>query len=279
MASLTLWGTLLALISGQTNLPEVSSSGQVTAPIPVVTFPGQTQTVNVINWDSNSLPRIFQRSDQLPLTDEDITKLSKAGFATPDLVKMIEQRRCTCDASADGLIRLQKQGVAKEVISAISLHALKPNRALNLEIRLDFTGDGREARENFLYLFVDDGNITRVLTANIGDLLGRSNAHESLIDKSDILIARQVRRVVLPGDLPLKTYGRHNVLVVASARPTLTHPSQLNDDEKKRVQSYLFDYPRSSLQSVCRMTAGYKRDAVLTYRWHFVGSRFECEFN
>ncbi|HEX9507978.1 MAG TPA: hypothetical protein VF947_06195, partial [Myxococcales bacterium] len=159
------------MLSGQTNLPEVSSSGQVSAPIPGVTFPGQTQTVNVINWDSNSLPRIFQRSDQLPLTDEDITKLSKAGFSTPDLVKMIEQRRCTCDASADGLIRLQKQGVAKEVISAISLQALKPNRALNLEIRLDFTGDGREARENFLYVFVDDGNITRVLTANIGDLL------------------------------------------------------------------------------------------------------------
>lgn len=279
MSLLALGGVFLAMISGQTNLPEVSSSGQVTTPIPIVAFPGQTQTVNVINWDSNSLPRIFQRSDQLPLTDEDITKLSKAGFATADLVKMIEQRRCTCDASADGLIRLKKQGVAKEVISAVSLHGLKPNRLLNLEIRLDFTGDGREARENFLYLFVDDGNITRVLTANIGDLLGRSNAHESLIDKSDILIARQVRRVVLPGDLPLKTYGRHNVLVVASARPTLTHPSQLTEDEKTRVQSYFFDYPRSSLQSVCRMTAGYKRDAVLTYRWHFVGSRFECEFN
>jgi hypothetical protein len=279
MVSLELGVAFLAVISGQTNLPEVSSSGQVTTPIPIVTFPGQTQTVNVINWDSNSLPRIFQRSDQLPLTDEDITKLSKAGFATADLVKMIEQRRCTCDASADGLIRLKKQGVAKEVISAVSLHGLKPNRVLNLEIRLDFTGDGREARENFLYLFVDDGNITRVLTANIGDLLGRSNAHESMIDKSDILIARQVRRVVLPGDLPLKTYGRHNVLVVASARPTLTHPSQLTEDEKMRVQSYFFDYPRSSLQSVCRMTAGYKRDAVLTYRWHFVGSRFECEFN
>jgi len=77
----------------------------------------------------------------------------------------------------------------------------------------------------------------------------------------------------------LKTYGPHNVWVVASRRPTLTHPSQLTEDEKSRVQTYTLDYPRASLQSLCRITAGYKRDAVLSYRWHFVGSRFECEWN
>jgi len=192
---------------------------------------------------------------------------------------MIEQRRCACDASADGLIRLKKRGVPDEVISAISLHGLKPNRSLTLEVVLDFTGDGNEARENFLYLFIDDGAFTRVLTANISDVLSRQNAHETMIDQSDILIARRVRRVTLPGDLPLKTYGPHNVWVVASRRPTLTHPSQLTEDEKSRVQTYTLDYPRASLQSLCRITAGYKRDAVLSYRWHFVGSRFECEWN
>ncbi len=269
---------VLLLAAGQSNVPSVSTSGQVSG-LPTAHFPAQTQTMNVVNWDSNSLPRIFQRSDQLPLTDEDIEKLATAGFDRGELVKMIEQRRCACDASADGLIRLKKRGVPDEVISAISLHGLKPNRSLTLEVVLDFTGDGNEARENFLYLFIDDGAFTRVLTANISDVLSRQNAHETMIDQSDILIARRVRRVTLPGDLPLKTYGPHNVWVVASRRPTLTHPSQLTEDEKSRVQTYTLDYPRASLQSLCRITAGYKRDAVLSYRWHFVGSRFECEWN
>ena len=28
-----------------------------------------------------------------------------------------------------------------------------------------------------------------------------------------------------------------------------------------------------------RLTAGYRRDAVLAYKWNFEGSRFECEWN
>ncbi len=125
---------VLLLAAGQSNVPSVSTSGQVSG-LPTAHFPAQTQTMNVVNWDSNSLPRIFQRSDQLPLTDEDIEKLATAGFDRGELVKMIEQRRCACDASADGLIRLKKRGVPDEVISAISLHGLKPNRSLTLEER------------------------------------------------------------------------------------------------------------------------------------------------
>ena len=118
-----------------------------------------------------------------------------------------------------------------------------------------------------------------MLTANVDDLLHRSNAHESLVDRSDLLIERSVRRIVLPGDVALKTYGPHRVMVVSSARPTLTHPSQLTPQERANARTYTFDYPRSSLQSVCRLDAGYKRDAELTDRWRFVGSRFECEWD
>lgn len=243
-------------------------------------FPtGQSQTINVVNWDSNQLPKLYERSDQLPLTNEDVAKMSAAGFDTPQLVKMIEERRCACDASADGLIDLKKQGVAKEVLSAISLHSLPPNRALNLLLTLDFSGDSRVAREAFLYVFIDDGPVTRVMTLNLEDLLSRKNDRDTMTDKSDLLIERKVRRITLPGTVPLTTYGKHHVMVVASANPTLTHPGQLKENERKAAQLYEFDYPRSSIQNVCRLNAGYRRDAVLNYRWNYVGSRFECEWN
>ncbi|AKQ64316.1 hypothetical protein A176_001228 [Myxococcus hansupus] len=255
----------------------VSNRGnpQVNLPFPT----GDVQTYNIIQWDPNQLPRLYERSDQLPLSDEELTKLSQAGFEPAQLVKMIEERRCACDASADGLIRLKKAGVDKDVIAAVSRHGLAPNRFLNLLVTLDFTGESRSAREAFLYFFVDDGDITRVFTANIPELLRRRNSHESTVDRSDILVARTVRRVQLAGQVPLRTYGKHNVLVAASASPTLTHPSQLTQQELSRSQSYTFDYPRASLQNVCRLMAGYRRDAVLAYRWNFEGSRFECEWN
>lgn len=273
---------LAFLLLGQTNPPEsnvpgITPSGRPTGRLP---FPAEGEArINILHWDANALPRIYQRSDQLPLSDEDLVKLSKAGFEAPQLVKMIEERRCACDASADGLIRLRQQGVPAEVISAVSLHALRPNRAMNLDVKIDFTGESNEARENFLYFFVEDGDFTRVLTANIGDLLSKQHPHEATVDRSDILIARKVRRIELPGEIPLKTYGAHRLMVVAAARPTLTHPSQLTELERSRAQVYTFDYPRSSIQNLCRLTVGYKRDVVLTYRWHYMGSRFECEWN
>lgn len=277
MFAQVLTGLVLA-IAGQT--AQVNLGTNLRGEVPVLPFPtGRVETVNIIQWDANALPKIYERSDQLPLSDGEIAKLSKAGFDTPQLVKMIEERRCACDASADGLIRLKEAGVSKDVLSAISLHALKPNRELTLDITLDFTGKGTQIRDSFLYVFVEDGNLTRVLTANLGDLLASRRNHDSLVDKSDILIERQVRRIRLPGTLPLKTYGEHRVLVATSTSPTLTHPDQLSPADRKKAQLYTLDYPRSSLQSVCRLNAGYRRDAVLDYKWRFTGSRFECEWN
>jgi hypothetical protein len=266
----------LALATSQTP----SSSSARGSAFPTLPFPpGEVQTINLIEWNSNQFPRLYERSDQLPLSDEEVARLSKAGFAPAQLVKMIEERRCACDASADGLIKLKQAGVHADVLSAISLHSLAPNRQLNLLVTLDFIGESRTAREAFLYFFVDDGEVTRVLSLNLPDLLSNQNAHDTVVDRSDILRARTVRRIQLPGMVPLKTYGPHRVMVAASAKPTLTHPSQLTEQERSRAQVYTFDYPRSSVQSLCRLTAGYRQDAVLAYKWRFEGSRFECEWN
>ena len=251
--------------------PQVVASLPPTAP--------QQQQVNLAQWDSNQLPAVYERSDQLPVTDADVTKLSQAGFPPDQLVRTIAERSCACDASPEGLIRLRVNGVDPSVISAVSKYALKPNRSLNLEVTLDFTGESRRSRSGYLYVFVDDGDLTRVMSANINELLGRPNAHETTVDNSDYLISRTVRRIVLPGQLTLKTYGRHTLIVASSANPSLTHPSQLKSQDRAAAQVYLFDYPRASLQSLCRLTAGYRRDAQIVDRWRFQGSRFECEWN
>src|SRR5512143_1458585 len=112
-------------------------------PQPLPDFPppvAPQQQVNMAQWDSNSLPPVYERSEQLPLTDAEVSKLSQSGFPPDQLVRMIAERQCACDASPEALIRMKVAGVDPQVISAVSLYALKPNRALNLEVTLDFTG-------------------------------------------------------------------------------------------------------------------------------------------
>ncbi len=261
-----------------TQSPPSPATPATLAALPPPAPPSQ-QPVNLAQWDSNSLAPVYERSEQPPLTDQDVSKLTQAGFPPDQLVRLIAERQCACDASPEGLIRMRANGVDPSVISAVSKYALKPNGSLNLEVTLDFTGESRRARNAYLYVFVDDGDVTRVMSTNVDELLRRPNAHETTVDNSDILITRTVRRIVLPGQLQLRTYGRHTLVVASSASPSLTHPSQLKSQDRSAAQVYLFDYPRASLQSLCRLTAGYRRDAQIVDRWRFQGSRFECEWN
>ncbi|MFN0062384.1 MAG: hypothetical protein ACKVPX_07690 [Myxococcaceae bacterium] len=269
--------TALCVSQSPAGMPSTAPSTAQGAPVSVSFPAGTTDTINIVQWDGNALPKVYERSSQLPLTDEGLQKLSKA-FDPAQLVKMIEERRCACDASPEGLIKLKEAGVPKQVIAAVSLHSLPPNRALNLLITLDFTGNGSKARDAFFYVFIDDGDWTRVLSANIGDLLARKNANEVQVDRSDLTLMREARRIMLPGQVALKRYGKHTAMVVASANPVLTHPSQLKAWERRRAQVYTFDYPASSVTNQCRLMAGYRRDPVLDFKWNFITSRFECEW-
>src|SRR5262249_8751480 len=168
----------------------------------------------------------------------ELTKLTQAGFTTDQLVRMLAERRCACDASPDGLVRLRQAGVDPAGIPAGSPYALPPNQVLHLQGTLDFPREGHQAKNTYVYTFVDDGDLPRVFSANVDELLRRPNAHETTVDRSDFLIARTVRRIVLPGQLPLKTYGRHTLLVAPSASPGLTHPSQLRLQDRANSQAY-----------------------------------------
>ena len=53
---------------------------------------GRSDTINLVTWNGNQLPKVYERSDQLPLNDDEVAKLTRAGFTAPQLVKMIEER-------------------------------------------------------------------------------------------------------------------------------------------------------------------------------------------
>ncbi len=130
--------------------------------------------VNLVEWDGGELPAVYERTDQLPFTREDLLQLVQSDFKPDQIAQMVSERRYAGDASAEGLIALKKDGIESIVIQAISKHALAPNQSLNLTIYLTFDGISQTARHRFLYVIIPDGEIQRVFTADLNTVLADS---------------------------------------------------------------------------------------------------------
>ncbi len=235
--------------------------------------------INIVKWNANDLPKVYERSEQLPLTNADIEKLAASGFGTAAIIKMIEERRCACDVSADVMVALKQKGVDPPVISAMSLHALRPNRSINLQISFDFEGTSREARNRYLYIFVSDGPTERVHMANIGEILSGQWESDEMVDESDPVLNKQVRRVTFTGEVPLKTRGPKKVAIVSSTKPNLRRLKDIPKVGRNERRDYTFDYPRVSISNLCKLDVSFKQDAALAYQWHMLDDHFECEWD
>ena len=243
------------------------------------------QIFNIIDWDGGKLPRRYERSDQLPMSLEDVRKLSQSKFSTAAIVKMIEERRCACDASVDALIELKEAGVPEEVIQAVSLHGLPPNRSLNLIISIDFEGLGGaqaisdQARKGYLYLIIPDGDRERVFVGNLHTILSKRWQQDSVVDNTDLLLPKKVRRVVFAAEVPLKVYGAKKAMVFTSTKPDIYTSADIPKADREGVQVYEFDYPSNSLQRICNLQVLYRQDAMLANTWHLVRTNFQCEWD
>ena len=235
--------------------------------------------VNIVEWSGNQLPPVYERSDQLPLTRSDLAKLSDSRFKTEQLVQMITQRRYAGDVSADGLIALQTAGIAAETIQAASLHALAPNRSIDLSITLKIDGQRSQPRTRYLYVIIPDGEIERVFTADLNQVFGGRWTSDTTTDRSDLLIPRSVRTVSFTGRIPLTNVAPRELTVFTSPRPDIHWLSELDDTTRARARTHAFKYPASSLRSDCRLLIRLYQDRMLEDNWTITGTHFECEWD
>lgn len=250
------------------------SQGGWTAEIPT-----RGAVINIVTWDGKNLPPIYERSDQLPLTLEDVINLSRNDFADEAISRMVRERRFAGNASAGALIELKKAGVSQKVIQAISLHALPPNRELTLAIQLEFAGLSREARKRYLYVIIPDGRIERIFTADLGAVLAGNWRRDERVDLTDPLLPKQVRRITFADRVPLKTYGPKTMQVFTSTRPDIFQSADIPEADRAGIREFSFEYPVSSTLQDCRLQVRYRQDVLLPYKWHMEGARFQCEWN
>ena len=276
------WVVAVTLATGISNLEAQTTARQTDAGS---SNPLIGHVVNVIDWDGGRLPKLYERSDQLPLTLEDVQKLSDSKFASAAIVKMIEERRCACDASVDALVGLKNAGVEPEVIQAVSLHSLKPNRSVGLRIVMDFEGLGgaskvsSSARKGYLYLILPDGDRERIFLASIHRVLSGSWQQDALVDNSDLLLPKKVRRVVFESEVTLKTYGPKRAMVFLSGKPDIYTSADIPKEERQGIQYFEFQYPESSLERTCSLQVLHRQDALLADKWELVRTHFECEWD
>ena len=267
---------LLGVASVSAQLAEMGATGGRAMPAGAV--------FNIVDWEGGALPPLYERSDQLPLTLDDVVQLHKADFSDAAVAKMLEERRCSCDTSVASLVKLKGEGISEVVIQAMSLHALAPNRSIDLAIHLDFEGlagagsVSNQARKGYLYLIIPDGDRDRVFFGSLQQALGRTATHTQ-VDNTDLLLPRQVRRASFVSRVPLKTHGNKRALVFTSTRPDIYTVADIPEADLKAAQGFTFDYPASSLESRCSLQALHRQDAMLPDLWHLERSHFECEWD
>ena len=241
--------------------------------------PTRGPVINIVDWDGGDLPPVYERSDQLPLTREDIVNLSQNDFAPSEIARMIQERRYVGDASAEGLIDLKKAGVDAQVIQAVSRHALPPNRALYLTVQIEFEGTSGEARKRYLYVIIPDGDHERIFTADLGAVLAGQWRQDVMVDGTDPLLPKRIRRITFTGEIPLKTYGQRKIQVFTSARPDIYTLAEIPETDRPQIRDYTIDYPVSSLRQDCQLHIRYRQDALVPYKWQMIGSHLRCEWN
>ena len=273
-----LWTIVLALALPVMAQQSAPATGRAIDPL------ARGEIFNIVDWDGGELPRRYERSAQLPMSLEDVRKLSASKFSTAAITKMLEERRCVCDATVDALVALKETGVAEEVIQAVSLHSLPPNRSFGLAISLNFEGLGNktvstQARKGYLYLIVPDGDKERVFIGNLQAILAGRWQRDALIDNTDLLLPKKVRRVTFAAEVPLKTYGAKKVLVFTSTKPDIYTSADIPEKDRAGVQEFEFEYPAASLERICNLQVLYKQDAMLANRWHLERTHFQCEWD
>jgi hypothetical protein len=237
------------------------------------------KVINIVKWDGNQFPPVYERSAQRPLTAADIAELNRNGFAPEAIARMIQERRYSGDASVRGLVELTRLGLEPQVVQAVSLHALPPNRSIQVTVELAFEGASQEARKRYLYIIVPDGAHERILTADLRSVVGGSWHHDILLDHSDPVLPRQVRRVSFTDRLPLKTHGPKDMIILTSAHPDIRGSQDISPAERAGIRRFTIDYPASSPVQDCRVRIRFRQDPALPHKWDMTATHVTCEWN
>ncbi len=229
--------------------------------------------------DPRAWERLHRDSDSLPLTLEELEKLSKAGLKSKTIIEMMRTRRVLVVADADALLRLKKAGADDAMVAAVSAYALAPNQHFDLEIVLAVSTPHGVSQAPFLYVEAWHTVKKRqeaFLHSDLRGLLTRGARVEVTTDRSDPLLPQTVRTVTLRAPVKTRHPGKIALRVLMSKTPGLRAFDTLPDAAKARIQTLHVDYPGVSLDRRCRLRLDIDRDPLIRDHFKMRPGILEC---
>ena len=188
---------------------------------------GAPQVIDLLSFEPDTLEaweRLHRQSESLPLTMEELEKLSKAGIGQKALLELMRTRKVLVVADADHLVRLKEAGATDAVVTAVSAYAVRPNDHFDLHVHLDVaTPSARAGRAPYLYIEVYNDARRRqdaLLYADVRALVKRGTATTAR-DRSDPLLPQTIHSVRIQGPVRTRDAGRLTVAAFATQRPGL----------------------------------------------------------
>lgn len=248
----------------------------------------QPQVLNLLEFhapDVKSFERARRNSSSLPLTLDELTRLSEAGVGAPSLMEMIRTRRVLVRADAQTLIDLKAKGMSDELLTAVSTNAWPPNEAFDLNVQINLASPRDLALAPFLYVEVYNPRLKRQEAFLHADLRRAwqgagvpGSTGQTVVDRSDPLLPTTVRTVDLFARVQTRQAGELEMRVLVSQAAGLRDLSNLGAPLAAQVKTYAFDYPAASLDQWCRLQLDVLRDTVLRNQFSLRHGQLQCKW-
>lgn len=248
----------------------------------------QPQVLNLLEFrapDVEAFERARRNSSSLPLTLDELTRLTEAGVGAPSLMEMIRTRRVLVKADAQTLIDLKAKGMSDELLTAVSTNAWPPNEAFDLNVQINLASPRDLALAPFLYVEVYNPRLKRQEAFLHADLRRAwqgvglpGSSGQTVVDRSDPLLPTTVRTVDLNARVQTRQAGALELRVLVSQAAGLRDLSNLGAPLSGQVKVYPLDYPAASLDQWCRLQLDVLRDPVLRNQFSLRHGHLQCKW-
>lgn len=245
----------------------------------------EAQVVNLLEFrtgDPVAFDKIRRNSSSLPLTLEELTRLSDAGVGEASLLELIRTRRVLLRADAEVLLALKAKGLGDALLTAVSTHAWPPNEGFDLNIQTNLASPRDLALAPYLYVEIFNPGLKRqeaFLHADLRRAWQGNLTGQTVVDRSDPLLPETVRTVDLAARVRTRQAGKLEVRVLVTQAAGLRDLSNLGAPLAAQVRTFALDYPAVSLDQWCRLQLDVLRDTALRDRFNLRHGHLECRWN
>ncbi|MEE2785773.1 MAG: hypothetical protein VX589_00440 [Myxococcota bacterium] len=244
----------------------------------------RSEAVNLLQFQTSD-PAVWnqlkQRSDSLPLRQQDLKKLTAAGLSEATVIEMMRTRGVLILADGDTLSTLKKNGASDAYVAAISAHAVAPNQSFTLRIQLDLLNIIRTSDAQFLYIEAWHRGTKRPIgffQADLQRLVHTQGVVAATRRTNDPLLPETIRSIRFVTRVKARQFGEIDLRILVSPIGGLTTLGHADGTPVEGVKVQRLEYPPVSLDNRCDLNLAARQDELLPERITLTTAKLNCRW-